>query len=68
LKGLKLASSDLLNLIATESAKPPKKLQQPLQALREAMNESDKNCNGQNAKRKPLSDAGASSKKRSSTG
>lgn len=40
--------------------------QRPLQALLAVIDELDRNCSVQNAKRKPLSGAGASSRKRSS--
>ena len=45
-----------------------RKFQQPLQALRAAMNERDRNYSVRNAKRKPLSGLPASSRKRSSNG
>src|ERR1700686_2994927 len=41
------------------------KCQRPLQALLAVLNESDRNCNVQSAKRKPLSGSSASSRKRS---
>jgi|ERR1700685_322554 len=67
LKGLKKASNDLLRLIASEAAKPPKQHQRPLRELRAKMNESGRNYSARNAKRKPLSDSPVSSKKRSSS-
>ena len=42
------------------------KCQRPLRALRAVMNELDRNCSGQSAKRKPLSGSPAVSRKRSS--
>jgi hypothetical protein len=67
LKGLKQASNDLLKLIASEAAKFPKQYQQPLQGSRATMNARDRNYSARSAKRKPLSGAATSSRKRSST-
>lgn len=64
---LKMASRDLLKLIANEAAKLPKQSRQPSQALRATTNGRDRNYSGQSARRKPLSGSPAASRKRSST-
>lgn len=58
--------SNLLTQARLLAAILPWSVQRPLQALRAAMNESGKNYSGRSAKRKPLSGAGVSSRKRSS--
>jgi len=68
LNGLKIASSDLLNLVMSEAAKSPKRYQRPSQVSRARMNARDRNYSVRSAKRKPLSGSPVSSRKRSSSG
>ena len=61
-------SSEVDSLLAAEAQQAAKRnpsVAPPLRALRARLNEPDKNCNAQSAKRKPLLGSSASSRKRS---